>query len=48
MASPERAQKQELKKNYDTKWKELERQGFRRPRDREENARRLREAREGG
>ena len=45
MASAERAQKEALKANYDTKWKELERQGFKKPKDAEENAARLREAR---
>ena len=46
MANPERTQKQGLKANYDTKWTELERQGFKRPRNSEENAQRLRDARD--
>ena len=44
MASPERNQKEALKKNYDTKWASLEKRGYKKPKDATENARRLKEA----
>jgi len=48
MGNPEQAQKSGLKKNYETKWADLKRRGFKPPKDTAENTQRLREARASG